>query len=93
MVALSYDSVEKEIVRSVDEIKQVFKLKAAFDSETCPGDVLTSQVLVTVIARLAKKLGVTLPNGCYIFHDKKTKRQLSIKEASEKFLKEAKNGK
>ncbi|WP_183560882.1 hypothetical protein [Mucilaginibacter sp. SP1R1] len=93
MIAASYDSVEKEIVNSIDEVKNVFRLKAAFDADSCPGTMLTSQVLVTVIARIAKKLGVILPNGCYIFYDKKTKRQLSIKEGTEKFIKEAQNGK
>lgn len=94
MENLTSDRVEKEITKAVNEIKGRLKIKATIDGDSCPGDIvgITSQILVTVIGRIANNLGVTLPNNVYIFHDKNS-GQLSIKQATQKFIKSATNGK
>ena len=54
---------------------------------------ITSQVLVTVMGRLEKKLDVIIPDECYVFYDKKEKKQLNIKKSAEKLIKNAHYGK
>ena len=94
MVNLTAERVEKEITSAINEVKRRLKISATVDRDVCPGDIggITSQILLTLIGRISNNLGVTVPNNCYIFHDKATERQLSIKEAAQKLLKAAKNG-
>lgn len=88
MATLQHNVVEKEIIKAVDEIKRKLKIDAVIDSDCRPGEIagIGSQILVTVIGRLASKLGVTIPNGCYIFNDPKTQKKLSVKEATQKLI-------
>jgi hypothetical protein len=90
MAKLENALVEAKLIKVIDEIKDKFKIKADVDIEFCPENFISSQVLVTVTGRIAVALGVTIPENCYIFHDKKTLKKYSIKEAAEKLIKEAK---
>ena len=88
---LAIAQVENEIKLIIDEINSNLGLKAEINNSTCPHDVgITSQVLVSVMGILENKLDVTIPHNKYIFHDKKTNKHLSIKEASIKLMKIAK---
>ena len=92
MVELAHDVVEKEIIKMIEEINNsTGNLDLKIDKDFCPGNVIMSQVLITAMVRIGRVLKVTIPDNCYIFHDKKTLKQLSISEASQKLIKEATN--
>lgn len=92
MTGLTISAVEAEIANTIESIKSALKIDVVIDGECCPGSIIKSQILITVMARIGKKLGVIIPNNCYIFHDKKGQKQLTIKEAAQKLIKVAKNG-
>lgn len=90
MVNLNYDLVKKEIIRAVEEINSnTQQVDAVIDEDFRPGNFIMSQVLLTAMVRIGRAFSVLIPDSCYIFHDKKTKTQLTIKEATQKLLKEA----
>ena len=93
MVTLNVSLVEDKITKAIVETKGMLKIDGVVTSDYCPGILIPSQVLVTLMRRIGNTLGVTIPDNCYIFHDKKTHRQLSIIEAAQKLIKEAKNEK
>lgn len=92
MVNINHDLVEKEIIKTVEEINNILKIEALVNEDFCPGSLIMSQVLITAMVRIGRILQVTIPDSCYIFHDKKTQKQLTIKEATQKLIKEAING-
>ena len=93
MSPLDKNLVEAEIIKTILEIKSSLKIEATIDNDSCPGSIgISSQILITVMGRISNTLGVIIPDDCYIFHDKKTKKQLSIKEAAQKLVKVAKYG-
>lgn len=95
MISTPYEVVENEIKKIIGEIKKQFKLDQEINADCIPGNLegVTSHILVTVTGRIANALGVVIPNSCYIFHNKKDDKQLSIKEATQKLIKFAKDGK
>jgi hypothetical protein len=85
MATLTIASVEKEIVKVVQEAATHMGVAVNIDAACAPGSSgLSSQVLVTVMCRLEGILDITIPDDCYIFHDRTSMRQLTIREASEK---------
>jgi len=92
MVAIERKIVEAEIFTAIDEVNRKFNMSAEITTDFCPGNSLPSQILVTLMVRIGEKLGVVIPDNCYIFHDGKERKQLSIKEAVSKLLKMGKNG-
>jgi hypothetical protein len=94
MADLDIEVVEKEIVKVVQEAADLMGVPVKVDAGCAPGGAgISSQVLVTVMCRLEGILNVIIPDNCYIFHDRTSLRQLTIREASEKLLKVLKNGK
>lgn len=95
MINLDTNLVEKEIIKILEEIKGQLKIEAAINEECLPGELngITSQILITAIGRLANTLKISIPLNCYIFHDKISQKQLTIKEAAQKLIKSATNGK
>ncbi|MCY4561848.1 MAG: hypothetical protein OXC03_06025 [Flavobacteriaceae bacterium] len=91
MIDNSQEQVEEKIIEVLNDITDTLEIKVSLDTRSCPGLIpgITSQVLVTVMGRLEKKLDVIIPNNCYIFYDKKEKKQLNIKESTEKLVKNA----
>lgn len=90
MVTIENALVEAAIIKAIDEVKNKCKsIEGAVDTEFCPGRFITSQILVTLMGRIASALKVKVPDSCYIFHEKRTLRKLSIKESAEKLIKEA----
>jgi hypothetical protein len=87
------NEVESAIKDMFGEMTKAFNLNITVDSDVRPGELVQSQILFTLTGRLSSKLGVNIPNDCYLFSEKKTRKQLSIKEATKKFLTVAKNGK
>ena len=86
--------VENQIIKFITEVnKKISKKDISIDGEFCPGAFIRSQILVNVIGRIARVLDIIIPPSCYIFHDKQLKKQLTIKEAVQKLLKESTNGK
>jgi hypothetical protein len=94
-MVLTDEQVENAITGVINEVKRKLKIKAAIDRDVCPGNIngLTSQILVTLIGRIANALGVNVPNGCYIFKDGDSGEQLSVKQAAKKLIKAVTNGK
>ena len=93
-MVLDIKNVENELLSSIEEIKKKFKLDLNITTDVCPGTVgIQSQILVTVMGRIARKLDINIPDNCYIFHDRNPRRQLSIREAAQKLIKVVKNGK
>jgi hypothetical protein len=93
MATLNQELVEEELIKAIDEINNAFKLGAVINRDCCPDTIgIRSPVLITIMARVSFILEVTIPDNCYIFHDKITQSQLTIQEAAFKFLKLAKNG-
>tara|TARA_B100002049_G_scaffold110078_1_gene81225 strand:- start:6476 stop:6763 length:288 start_codon:yes stop_codon:yes gene_type:complete len=95
MVDVSQELVEEKITEVIKEIADTLEIEIAINTKSCPGLLpgITSQVLVTVMGRLEKKLDVIIPDECYIFYDSKEKKQLDIKESAEKLIKNAHYGK
>lgn len=93
MVALKVDLVENEITKAIEEINSILKIDANINISCCPGNIgISSQILVTLMGRLEGILNVKIPDNCYIFHDRKSQKQLTIKEAAQKLIKEAIDG-
>ncbi|MBL7718309.1 MAG: hypothetical protein JNL72_05680 [Flavipsychrobacter sp.] len=92
MVNLNEELAEEEIIKAVKEAAEAFDIDVSVDGECQPGSIIASQVLLSIMARVGRALGVKIPDKCYIFHDKKTKAQLTIKEAVQKLIKEGENG-
>ncbi len=90
MVSNDHNSVEEIIVKAIGNVNKILKIDAIVNGESCPGTLIASQILITVMGRIGKELNVVIPDNCYIFHDKKTQAQLTIKEAAIKLIKEAK---
>ncbi len=94
MADLDINVVEEEIVKVVQDAANHMGVVIKVDANCAPGNSgISSHVLVTVMCRLEGILDVIIPNNCYIFHDRISLRQLTIKEAAEKLLKVLKNGK
>lgn len=95
MIDISQELVEEKIIEVIKEIADTLEMEVSIDSNSCPGLMpgITSQVLVTVMGRLEKKLNVIIPDECYVFFDKKEKKQLDIKKSAEKLIKNANYGK
>ncbi|MDP9082051.1 MAG: hypothetical protein M3O71_31940 [Bacteroidota bacterium] len=87
MSSLSIDAIEKEIVKVVQEAADHMGVAIDVDAGCAPGSAgISSQVLVTVMCRLEGILDITLPDNCYIFHDRTSLRQLTVRESSEKLF-------
>jgi len=95
MIKIDHAAVEDEIIKAVKEFSNKLNLEVVVDSDCSPGNIIgmSSQVLITVMGKIEEALDVSIPDTCYIFHDKVTKRQLTIKEAADKLIKIAKDGK
>ena len=94
MKTLSIANVENELMDSIKEVKEMFNLSDPINGDVCPGNIgIASQVLIDIMVRIGIKLGITISDNAYIFHDKDSKRQLSIREAAQKLINVAKNGK
>lgn len=96
MVKLKLDIVEMEITKIVEDVKSRMGIDAIITVNTCLNNIgITSQIQVSIMSRLEDILKVEIPNNCYIFYDKKEKKQLSIKEAAQKLIKltQTRNGK
>ncbi len=90
MASITYESVKSEIIRVITEINEnTIQVDTEINEDCFPGNFIMSQILLTAMARIEKKLGIILPLSCYIFHNKKTKEQLTIKQATEKLINEA----
>lgn len=92
MVALQSTIVETEIIKIIDEVNcNILNVDHTVDCHYAPGDMgISSQVLITIMGRVGSILNVSIPEDCYIFFDKKLQRQLTIKEAAQKLINEAK---
>ena len=94
MSELSITKVESELMNSIKEVKKMFNLSNSITVDVCPGNIgITSQVLIDVMVRIGNKLGVSIPDNAYIFHDKVSRKQLTIREAALKLMKIATNEK
>ena len=95
MIDVSQELVEEKIIEVIKEIADTLEMEVSIDTKSCPGLMpgITSQVLVTVMGRLEKRLDVIIPDECYVFYDKKEKKQLNIKKSAEKLIKNAHYGK
>ena len=95
MIDISQELVEKKIIEVIKEIADTLEIEVLLDVTICPGLLpgITSQVLVTEMSRLERKLDVIIPDECYVFYDKKEKKQLDIKKSAEKLIKNAHYGK
>lgn len=91
MKTLNPDIVEEQVVAVVKEICEALKIEVVIDGEFCPGNFIKSQVLLDTISTIEDALGITIPNEHYVFSEKK--KQLSVKEAVQKIIKVAKDGK
>nr|WP_299213867.1 hypothetical protein [uncultured Allomuricauda sp.] len=84
---LQLENIENQIKEIIEEINAETESSANITANTCPYDIgITSQVLVSVMGTLESILEVEIPANCYIFHDKKSNKQLSIKEAALKLF-------
>ena len=94
MKNLNPSVVEAELVKIIDEVnKSISTDEVDVDTNCIPGNIgISSQILITIMGRVGNALGITIPDDCYIFYDKKNNRQLSIKEAAQKIIEKAKDG-
>lgn len=93
MIELTQTQVEDELLKIVEEVNGRLKIGGDVNVGCRPGNIgFSSQVLVDIMIQVEGILGVNIPNNAYIFYDKSSHKQLSIKEAAKKLLKVAKNG-
>lgn len=91
MVKIEHSVVENEIIKTVKGLSSLLMIDENIDADSCPGSIgFSSQVLITIMGRLEDTLNVFIPDNIYIFHDKVTHKQLTIKEAADKLIKLAK---
>ncbi|MBS1549702.1 MAG: hypothetical protein JSS94_07545 [Bacteroidetes bacterium] len=84
------DEIETEIIDVIKMICQKQNIDEEVNSDFCPGNFIKSIVLVSVaISTIEAKTGLEIPEDCYIFYDKKSHRQLTIKEATQKLIEKA----
>lgn len=95
MIDITQELAEEKIIEVINEIAKTLEVEISLDSNSCPGLLpgMTSQVLVTVMGRLEKKLDIVIPDDCYIFFNKKDMKQMNIKNSAEKLIKTAHYGK
>lgn len=94
MIKIDHNVVEEEIIKVIKDLNSKLNIEAEINSACVPGAVgFSSQVLITVMGLLEEKLGILIPNECYIFHDKVSLRKLTIEEAASKLIKIAKYAK
>ncbi|RZK12936.1 MAG: hypothetical protein EOO46_01220 [Flavobacterium sp.] len=93
VIDLEPEVIEQEVIKVLEEINEALEANAIIDENCRPGNFFKSHALVTAIDRIADVLEITIPLNCYIFFDKKTLTQLTIKEATLKLIKVGKNGK
>lgn len=95
MNTLQAPVVENELTSLIKDYCQNLglDLPKTIDGDFIPGNFIKSQVLITAICDIAAILNVEIPNNCYIFFEKKERRQLSIKETVQKILEVAINEK
>lgn len=91
METLELEKIEQEIITIVKKVCDQQNINEEVNSEFCPGRFIMSQVLVSIIPEIEIKTGLTIPVECYIFHDNKSKEQLSIRNAVKKLLKVVKH--
>jgi hypothetical protein len=85
--------IEGAMKELVAEVKKELNLNVVIDGDLCPGDIIKSEVLVAITARLSGKLGINIPLSCYPFFNKQKHKQLSIRQAAKKVFNLAKDGK
>lgn len=95
MIDVSQQLAEEKIIEVIKEIVETLEIDVSLNTNSCPGLLpgITSQVLVTAMGRLERKLEIIIPDDCYIFYDKKESKQLDIKMSAEKLIKTANYGK
>jgi len=94
MIKLEESTVESALIKEIDDLNRNLKIGATINTTCCPGNAgFASQVLLTIMSRLEDSLGIIIPHNVYIFHDKVSHKQLSIKEAANKLIRFAKDGK
>lgn len=93
MRKLDQKTVEAVIIRAVKDLNINLKIGADVNANCSPGDIFASQVLVDLTPSLEEALDITIPLKEYIFFDKPSHRQLTIKEATEKLIKIVQDGK
>ena len=80
--------IESQTKKITEELSDEQELDAQITVNTRPYDIgITSQVIVSVMGLLENRLEIKIPANCYIFHEKRDNRQLSIKEAAVKLYK------
>ncbi|MFC4213417.1 hypothetical protein ACFOWA_19650 [Pedobacter lithocola] len=88
METLTIEAVEKTMVDTIQEIADDLGIDMNVEINSRPGSAgISSHILVSVMAKLESILDVKIPDNCYIFHDKITLQQLSVREATQKLLK------
>lgn len=92
-MATKLNEIEGAMKDLITEIRDAINLKDAIDDDVCPGDLIKSDALMTVTGRLNARLGIEIPLNCYPFFDKKSHKQLSIREAAKKVYNLVKDGK
>lgn len=87
---LDINLVQNEITNLINDINTNFCLNAKITATTCPNDIgISSHIIISIMGNLEAILNISIPNNCYIFHDKKSNSHLSIREASLKLIKMA----
>lgn len=75
----------------IEEAKNDMNIEGTIDENSCPGLIIKSQVLVSLIGSIEDLLNIEIPNKCYPFFDEENMRQLTIRQAAEILKKESKN--
>tara|TARA_B100000780_G_C21100003_1_gene443862 strand:+ start:1204 stop:1476 length:273 start_codon:yes stop_codon:yes gene_type:complete len=79
--------VEGHLRVIIEEVSKGLGLDTTITRNTRPyNEGLTSQILISVMTRLEVALDINIPDNCYIFFEKSTRKQLSITEAANKLV-------
>ena len=88
------ETVVNGIIKWLTQLAKEFEAEGVetvkeITSDTAPGILIKSQILVSELLSLQEILKIDIPNKCYPFQNPKTHQQLSIKEAAEIIKKRA----
>ncbi len=94
MIKINEDIVEAAIVKAVEDLNENLGIGASVSAGLCPGTSgFFSIALLDLYPTIADSLGIVIPVNKYIFQEEKTRRQLTIKEATQKLIQVAKYAK
>lgn len=83
--------IEQQVSDVIKNICHNLNIDENITIDSYPGEFISSVVLISMAIPVVEAVtGIEIPPECYIFYDKESRKQLSIKNAVEKLIKVSK---